>query len=71
MIERPDLDRQMDSKRFLNYYYLKEELVEFCRKNGLPVSGAKTEITKRIAYFLDTGKAEPVCTVRKNQWTLA
>lgn len=65
MNQRPDLDRQLDSKTFLDYYYLKEELVEFCRKNGLPVSGSKTEITQRIAHFLDTGEVSDVCTVRK------
>ena len=59
MIERPALDKQLDSKTFRNFYYLKEELVDFCRKNGLPVSGGKLEISDRIAYFLDTGKVMP------------
>lgn len=56
MTERPILNKNLDSKTFRDYYYLKEELVDFCRKHGLPVSGGKIEITDRIAYFLDTGK---------------
>lgn len=56
MSERPKLNREMNSRIFQDYYYLKEELVDFCRTNGLPVSGNKMEITKRIACFLDTGK---------------
>ena len=56
MNERPVLDRNLDSKTFRDFYYLKEELVNFCRENGIPVSGGKIEITDRIAYFLDTGK---------------
>lgn len=56
MIERPALDKNLDSKIFRDFYYLKEELTDFCRKNGLPTSGGKLEITDRIAYFLDTGK---------------
>lgn len=56
MSERPALDRNLDSKTFLSFYYLKEELVEFCRNNSLPVSGGKVEITERIAHFLDTGE---------------
>lgn len=56
MQNRPDLNRSLDSKTFLDYYYLKEELVQFCRDNGLSVSGSKTELSERIAYFLDTGK---------------
>ena len=58
MTERPHLDKTLDSKTFRDFYYLKEELVAFCRKNGLPVSGGKLEITERIAYFLDTGKIQ-------------
>lgn len=56
MSERPKLNREMSSKIFLDYYYLKEELVDFCRTNGLPVSGNKMKIIKRIACFFDTGK---------------
>lgn len=56
MSERPELDRQLDGKTFREYYYLKEELVDFCRKYGLPVTGGKTELTERIAVFLDTGR---------------
>ena len=35
-MERPNLDKNLDSKTFRNYYFLKEELVDFFRKNGLP-----------------------------------
>lgn len=62
---RPVLDRNLDSKTFRDYYYLKEELVNFCRKNGIPVSGGKIEITDRIAYFLDTGQILSAPTERK------
>ena len=65
MTERPVLDKNTDSKTFRDFYYLKEELVDFCRKNGLSVSGGKTELTDRIAYFLDTGKALPASKVKK------
>ena len=67
MIERPALDKQLDSKAFRDFYYLKEELVDFCRKNGLPVSGGKLEISDRIAYFLDTGKVMPAKVVKKSK----
>lgn len=56
MTERPVLDKNLDSGTFRSFYYLKEELVEFCRKNDIPTSGGKVEITDRIAHFLDTGK---------------
>ena len=56
MTDRPYLDNQLDGKTFRSFYYLKEELVDFCRKNGLPTSGGKLEITDRIAHFLDSGE---------------
>lgn len=56
MKERPDLDLKINSKTFKEYYYLKEELVDFCRKNDLQTSGGKLELTERIINFLDTGK---------------
>lgn len=65
MAERPVLDVHLDSKIFRDFYYLKEELVEFCRQNGLPASGGKIEITDRIAYFLDTGNVLPPSAAKK------
>lgn len=61
-MERPVLDRQLDSETFRSFYYLKEELVRFCRENKLPLSGGKAELTERIARYLDTGEtsAAPV-----------
>lgn len=67
MTERLDLDRISNSKTFRSFYYLKEELTDFCRKNGLPVSGGKTELTERIAYFLDTGKVLPGSVQRRKK----
>lgn len=66
MIERPILNTKLDSKTFRSYYYLKEELVEFCRDNGIPTSGPKIELTDRITYFLDTGLVKKV-TKNKNK----
>ena len=65
MTNRPSIDSKLSGKVFRNFYYLKEELVDFCRSNGLPISGGKIEITDRIAYYLDTGKILPVSNTRK------
>jgi hypothetical protein len=67
MNERPILDKKLDGKTFLSYYYLKDELVDFCRKNGLPVSGGKIEISNRIACYLDTGEIIPPNTIAKTK----
>ena len=62
MSDRPELTDKLSSKEFLEYYYLKEELVRFCRENGLPASGGKQDLTRRIAFFLDTGKVQETNT---------
>ena len=56
MNNKPVLERNMDSCIFRSYYYLKEELAAFCRKEGLQTTGSKTELTERIATYLETGK---------------
>ena len=71
MAERPVLDRNLDSNTFRDFYYLKEELVNFCKENGIPVSGGKLEIAERIAYFLDTGKIPSVPRSRKKATTVS
>lgn len=54
--ERPDLNLELDAEIFRQFYYLKEELVDFCRKNDLQATGSKTELSERIAIFLESGK---------------
>lgn len=65
MSERPDLNEKLDGETFRTFYYLKKELVDFCRKNNLPVSGGKIELIDRIACFLYTGKVLETSTKRK------
>ena len=54
---RPSLTKDLKSEEFRQYYFLKEELKDFCRANGLKVSGSKNELEERIIHFLDTGKS--------------
>lgn len=67
MSERPELNSRMDGTTFRSYYYLKEELVDFCREKGLPACGGKIEITDRIAHFLDTGEVKTVSSQSKTR----
>ncbi len=62
---RPVLNKNLDSKSFLKWYWLKEELTEFCKANGIPASGSKTGLTERIAHYLDTGKVISAPKVRR------
>lgn len=65
MSERPELNKKLDAATFRSFYYLKQELADFCKENGLPTSGSKAELTDRIAYFLDTEKVLKASVERK------
>ena len=65
MDARPELNDKLDADTFRSYYYLKQELADFCKENGLPASGSKAELTDRIAYFLDTGNVLKPSAERK------
>ena len=65
MRERPELSRELNGTALRGYYYLKQELADFCKENGLPTSGSKAELTDRIADFLDTGKVRKSAAKRK------
>jgi len=67
MTKRPILNRDLNSKTFREYYYLKEELVIFCRNEGLSTSGGKIELTDRISHFLDTGDKKKSETKKKTK----
>ena len=54
---RPQLTKDLKSEDFKEYYFLKEELKEFCRNEGLKLSGSKSQLEERIIYYLDTGKS--------------
>jgi hypothetical protein len=55
MDKRPELDLHLSAEVFKSFYYLKEELVNFCRAENLQTTGSKEELTERIACFLTTG----------------
>ena len=64
-----DLKRNLSADEFRQYYFLKEELKDFCRQEGLKVSGSKQDLENRIIHYLATGEKlnEPVEKQCKNQ----
>lgn len=51
------LTKDLTEKEFKEYYFLKEELKDFCKKEGLKISGNKNQLEERIIYYLNTGKS--------------
>ena len=58
MDKRPKLNKNITLKDFRDFYWIKEELVIFCRKIGINSSGGKIKIANRIVKYLKTGKIE-------------
>ena len=52
----PELTRDLKPEEFGQYYFLKEELKDFCRSEGLKVSGSKEDLENRIVHYLSTGE---------------
>ncbi len=65
--ERPMLDEKISVQDFKDFYWLKEELIKFCRKNGISYVGGKIEITNRIIEYLETGKITKPKTKRQKK----
>ncbi|MBO0588402.1 DUF6434 domain-containing protein [Sporosarcina sp. E16_8] len=53
---RPNLTKDISVQSFKDFYWLKEELQEFCRENGISASGSKIEISDSIEAYLQTGE---------------
>lgn len=51
------LNNKLTSTEFKEYYFLKKDLVDFCRMEGLKVSGNKKDLEDRISYYLDNNKS--------------
>ena len=56
--KRPNLNKDINLKDFKDFYWLKEELVTFCREIGINSSGGKIDIANKIEVYLRTGKIE-------------
>lgn len=53
---RPVLTPQLSADEFRSFYWLKAELLAFCREQSLSTSGSKADLADRIALFLNTGE---------------
>lgn len=61
---RPALDPALTSAEFSRWYWLKTELAEFARSQGISASGGKEQIAQRITALLD-GRPQPSRPVAK------
>jgi hypothetical protein len=53
--KRPKLSKSINLKHFVNFYWLKSELIQFCREQRIHALGSKIELTERIKIFFEIG----------------
>lgn len=59
MIKKSTLNTEISVEDFRNYYWNKNELIDFCRLLNLDKRGGKIELTHRIEKYLVSGEREP------------
>ncbi|MEM6685258.1 MAG: DUF6434 domain-containing protein [Bacteroidota bacterium] len=64
-MNRPDFEHIQTSAEFNQWYWLKEELVEICKRSNLPITGRKFELRDRIMYALDHNGAVKPSPIKK------
>ena len=55
---RPKLNTEISIQDFKDFYWYKEELIDFFRSENLDRKGGKIELANRIEKFLETGARE-------------
>jgi hypothetical protein len=54
-MKRPELNNNISVSDFKDFYWLKEELLAFCKSEGIRTNGGKQELADRIVIYLQTG----------------
>ncbi|MGL5414951.1 MAG: SAP domain-containing protein [Clostridium sp.] len=54
MSNKPILDKNLSSTLFRSHHYIREDLISFCKSEGLQSYGNTLDLTEIIAYFLNT-----------------
>ncbi|MGD1946758.1 MAG: DUF6434 domain-containing protein [Croceivirga sp.] len=52
---RPKFEKIKTGSEFNRWYWLKEEMVDICKRAGLPTNGRKFDLRDRIIFALDNG----------------
>lgn len=55
-MKRPELNNNISIKDFKDFYWLKQELMSFCKERGICRTGGKLELSSRIEKHLTSGE---------------
>jgi hypothetical protein len=62
---RPPLDDGIGASDLCDYYWMKAELVDWCRRRGIPSGGGKLELIERMTRFIENGDKGEAPVTRK------
>jgi SAP domain-containing new25/Domain of unknown function (DUF6434) len=65
-MSRPNLEPSIPVAEFRRWYWLKSELVTFCRHNGLGTGGSKPQLAARIDAYLCGNAVPAVIQAKRN-----
>ncbi|CAD0004833.1 MULTISPECIES: DUF6434 domain-containing protein [Flavobacterium] len=66
----PTLNKNISLTDFNDFYWLKEELVSFCRNESIGTVGGNQELAKRIRAYISTSEIVKVKTaIKKSKYT--
>lgn len=63
-IMKPTLNKHINLSDLKNHYWLKSELIAYCKANQLATAGAKEEIMQRIEAFMIDGRRIKPLTIK-------
>jgi hypothetical protein len=66
-MKRPELNDKLSVIDFKEFYWLKSELIDFCKSKGINRKGGKQELADRIITYLQTGKITKTVTEQQKK----
>jgi Domain of unknown function (DUF6434)/SAP domain-containing new25 len=64
-LKRPAIDNIKTGVEFKSWYWLKSELVLFCKNKKIPCTGAKFDLVNSIANFIEHGQHKIITREKK------
>ena len=64
-MNRPSLSKNLSELEFRRWYWLKSELIAFCREHGVSSAGAKEQIAEKVAAHLGGRALSQFVTARR------
>ena len=65
MLGRPELNKELGSKKFMEFYYSDEELISFLDSNGIDTGGGRDDLIDKTLELLGGKKLESLFVIKE------